>query len=456
MFPVLSRIDMDILSVQATSVASESTFSTSERVLSIRRTRLTPASLEMYFEEEILDAEVQANESIPLSDEEIALDAASSESSMSGPGSGGEEAEVEPNYGFLCVEYGTRFFSQKGSGGGRGVKEKQQVSGNDATNDIVNVVSSAVDELVLGRQCLTPIKSTAALNEGLTSYAKLITGEPSRKSVYFLTLLASTGNEADVATSLESVQAVSERCANTVYDFFLGKRVAYPNSDVNLLKEDDGNVPVWVKLPGVPMMAFNNDGLSAIATKLDRSSYARAMIEFRADVELKDTIMVAMPKLIGERFYMCTIRIEYDCKPPRCSSCKVFGHVLDECPEKIISNVVKSLKNPRQAIRGVQQVELSRQEASNLNPFDALNLVENDDDLDTNVGIQSQIGRGQFMAWFRLITGLYMWHLVDSTVNADSDSEVEEMFNKTASFMASTSLKSGNENGYGIKSLLEQ
>nr|GFA52892.1 zinc finger BED domain-containing protein DAYSLEEPER-like [Tanacetum cinerariifolium] len=91
---------MDILSVQATSVASKSAFSISERVLSIRRTRLTPTSLEMYFEEEILDAEVQANEAIPLSDEKIALDAASSEGSMSGPGSEGEEAEAEVNYGY--------------------------------------------------------------------------------------------------------------------------------------------------------------------------------------------------------------------------------------------------------------------------------------------------------------------------------------------------------------------
>nr|GEV20244.1 zinc finger BED domain-containing protein RICESLEEPER 2-like [Tanacetum cinerariifolium] len=100
MFPVLSRMAMDVLSVQATSVASESAFSTSGRVLSIRRTRLTPTSIEMYFEEEILDAEVQANEAISLSDEEIALDAASSEGSMSGPGSGGEEAEAEANYGY--------------------------------------------------------------------------------------------------------------------------------------------------------------------------------------------------------------------------------------------------------------------------------------------------------------------------------------------------------------------
>ncbi|GJS64721.1 putative reverse transcriptase domain-containing protein [Tanacetum coccineum] len=38
--------------------------------------------------------------------------------------------------------------------------------------------------------------------------------------------------------------------------------------DVNLFKEDVTNVPVWVKLHDVHMMAFIEDGLSAIATKL--------------------------------------------------------------------------------------------------------------------------------------------------------------------------------------------
>ncbi|GJW52036.1 zinc finger BED domain-containing protein RICESLEEPER 2-like protein [Tanacetum coccineum] len=101
MFPVLSRMAMDIISVQASSVASESALSTSGRVLSIRRTRLNLASLEMCmclkdhldakerkqdkchleipldFEEDVFDDEVQRNEAIPLSDEEIALDASS-------------------------------------------------------------------------------------------------------------------------------------------------------------------------------------------------------------------------------------------------------------------------------------------------------------------------------------------------------------------------------------------
>ncbi|GJY22887.1 zinc finger BED domain-containing protein RICESLEEPER 2-like protein, partial [Tanacetum coccineum] len=78
-FPVLSRMAQDILSVQATSVASESTFSTSGRVLSIRRTRLTLASLEM------------SNEAISLSDEEIVLDEVANEARANGSG---DEIEI--------------------------------------------------------------------------------------------------------------------------------------------------------------------------------------------------------------------------------------------------------------------------------------------------------------------------------------------------------------------------
>ncbi|GJU11136.1 zinc finger BED domain-containing protein RICESLEEPER 2-like protein [Tanacetum coccineum] len=92
MFPVLSRMAMDIISVQASSVASESALSTSGRVLSIRRTRLNLESLEMCmclknhldakerkqdkyhleipldFEEDVFDDEMQRNEAILLSD----------------------------------------------------------------------------------------------------------------------------------------------------------------------------------------------------------------------------------------------------------------------------------------------------------------------------------------------------------------------------------------------------
>nr|GEV68858.1 zinc finger BED domain-containing protein RICESLEEPER 2-like [Tanacetum cinerariifolium] len=102
-FLVLSRMAQDLPSVHATSSAFESSFSTSRWVLSIRRIRLTLASLEMRmclkdhldataqiqytsnlensldFEEQILDEEVLEHEAVALSDEEIALDEAASE-----------------------------------------------------------------------------------------------------------------------------------------------------------------------------------------------------------------------------------------------------------------------------------------------------------------------------------------------------------------------------------------
>nr|GEV86857.1 hypothetical protein [Tanacetum cinerariifolium] len=72
----------------------------------------------------------------------------------------------------------------------------------------------------------------------------------------FRTLITSAGNEVEVVVLLESIRAISERFADTVYDFFWGKKVAYPV------------VANYVKLYGVPVTAFREDGLSAIATKL--------------------------------------------------------------------------------------------------------------------------------------------------------------------------------------------
>ncbi|GKB31371.1 zinc finger BED domain-containing protein RICESLEEPER 2 [Tanacetum coccineum] len=135
-FPVLSQMTLDVLSVQATSVAFESTFSTSGRVISIRRTRLTPASLEtcmclkdhldatdriqhtsnlensLDFEAEILKEEVLEHEAIALSDEEIALDEAASEARSNG--SGGEEFDmilcgdgtlVRSSFEWFCITF---------------------------------------------------------------------------------------------------------------------------------------------------------------------------------------------------------------------------------------------------------------------------------------------------------------------------------------------------------------
>ncbi|GKD11810.1 putative reverse transcriptase domain-containing protein [Tanacetum coccineum] len=201
-----------------------------------------------------------------------------------------------------------------------------------AVKDTVVVSSSVVEEPVDAtvntedvnvRQ--TPTSPNVNPKPG-TSYPNLFTNGPSRKATNYGTLFTSGENGVDVIVLVESIRAISARFANTVYGFCLGKHVAYPvvanyvrnnwgkyglvksmlnsstgifsfqfssidgldamlengpwfirnnplilkkwNPDVNLLKEDVGNVPVWVKLHGVPVTVFSEHGLSAIATKL--------------------------------------------------------------------------------------------------------------------------------------------------------------------------------------------
>ncbi|GJW03154.1 hypothetical protein Tco_1562010 [Tanacetum coccineum] len=84
-----------------------------------------------------------------------------------------------------------------------------------------------------------------------------------------------------------------------------------------------------------------------------RSSFVRVMIELRADVELKDNIVVAMPKITREGHYTCNVRVEYEWKPPRCSSCKVFGHIHEERPKNTGAAEKKTVKKPSQTLRGI-------------------------------------------------------------------------------------------------------
>ncbi|GJY89750.1 putative reverse transcriptase domain-containing protein [Tanacetum coccineum] len=272
------------------------------------------------------------------------------------------------------------FLSQKGSGVGRGAKEKQ-VS-NALNLEVVKdgVVPSITISYDNTQKDLNddPVAMKGTTLAGNTphksSYANVI-GESSKKVVNIRTLFTPGGNEIDVVVSMESIRAISERFVNTAYGFFLGKRVAYPvvanyvrntwgkfgfvksminsstglfsfqfrstdglnsmiengpqftrnhpliprkwNPNVDLLKEDVGNVLVWVKLYGVPVTTFSKDGLSFIATKLGTplmldsytsdmclqswgmSSYARVMIKLWANVELKDNLVVDMLKIIG-------------------------------------------------------------------------------------------------------------------------------------------------------------
>ncbi|KAF5757430.1 hypothetical protein HanXRQr2_Chr17g0826581 [Helianthus annuus] len=130
---------------------------------------------------------------------------------------------------------------------------------------------------------------------------------------------------ADVVIPLSSVQQVTDRYANTLFGYFLGKRLAFPVGDyfaknnwakyglsrlmmnangffffkftskegmnqmledgpwlirsvpiilkewspsIKMEKEDINVVPVWVKMHDVPLAAFTDDGLSLVASMI--------------------------------------------------------------------------------------------------------------------------------------------------------------------------------------------
>ncbi|GJT11524.1 putative ribonuclease H-like domain-containing protein [Tanacetum coccineum] len=142
---------------------------------------------------------------------------------------------------------------------------------------------------------------------------------------------------------------------------------------------------------------------STTEAEYDRSSYARAMIKLRADAELKDNIVAAMPKITQESYYTCNIHVEYEWKPLRCACCKVFGHVLEECPKNISAGATKNLKKTSK-----------------------LRFVDDDGNPLVPTGI------------------------------VDSDSEVEVIFDETANLRISKSGKDRSDKGYDTNSLLKQ
>ncbi|GKD68943.1 kinase-like domain, phloem protein 2-like protein [Tanacetum coccineum] len=328
------------------------------------------------------------------------------------------------------------FLSQKGSGRGRGVKEKdlngnkkitssgigvftdsEDTMNNDSPTRVASAVREGVtpsvvdmtvemekqnsldDTTVLGSfpPLSTSISTTAGNAPGKSSYAN-ITSKPSGKKVNVRTLFTPGGNRIDVVVSVDSIRAISERFANTAYGFFLGKKVAYPvvanyvrntwnglwfirnnplilkkwHPDENLLKEDVSTVPVWVKLYGVLVTAFSEDGLSAIATKL-------------ADVKLKDNIVVVMPKITREGHYTCNVLYRPVTKKPNAGS--------SGDKKKGVEPTIK---------------------VSNSNPFDVFNLVDNDRD------------------------------------------EVELVFDETTNLRIPMNGKDGSDKAYGTNSLLKQ
>ncbi|GKD17424.1 hypothetical protein Tco_1206582, partial [Tanacetum coccineum] len=187
------------------------------------------------------------------------------------------------------------------------------------------------------------------------------------------------------------------------------------------------------------------------------------------------------------------------CKP------EAFGHVLNECPKKIDSDVLKKMKTPRQAVKGVlgglkmmfkltkqvyqgvfkknraslsgkkKQTGLTREEVSNSNPFDVLITVENDNELRTNGGNSNLVEKGAnndvvcsthatspVAFGGPTITPLVEWindlerQMLDGMPSTsmreqveDSNSDIEDLVDETTRYLASTNQAGGGGWAFG-------
>ncbi|GKC82657.1 reverse transcriptase domain, reverse transcriptase zinc-binding domain protein, partial [Tanacetum coccineum] len=183
---------------------------------------------------------------------------------------------------------------------------------------------------------------------------------------------------AAVAIPMEAVKEVSSRFDNTLHGYC--HRLAFPlvenycnrewslankaplmlnvwTPNTYLKKVEIKLTPLWVKLHHVPIVAYSKVGLSLIPTQLGcpimmdsyssnmcvsswgRSTYARILIEISAEKELLESMVIAIPMSNGKGHSLATAEIEYEWKPPRCSTCVIFDHVTEKCPKNPIVEV---------------------------------------------------------------------------------------------------------------------
>ncbi|XP_021730685.1 uncharacterized protein LOC110697610 [Chenopodium quinoa] len=146
-------------------------------------------------------------------------------------------------------------------------------------------------------------------------------------------------------------------------------------------------IPLWVKLPNLPLNCWGFETLSRIGSILGvpicayectsrqlRVSFARMLIEIDITKPLAKSVWVESPK--GE---MVELTIEYEWTPPYCEKCLKVGHVCPESRPKQVSHIAHKPQLQRtwvQKVQGGKRGVVPANKVTSLhtaNTFDVLN-----------------------------------------------------------------------------------
>ncbi|GJZ77351.1 zinc knuckle CX2CX4HX4C containing protein, partial [Tanacetum coccineum] len=180
------------------------------------------------------------------------------------------------------------------------------------------------------------------------SFASVLQHKHTKKTVVVSELRNNEQVEgAAVVIPIKAVKEVSLAFDNMLYGYFIGKRLAFPlvenyfstregiekvlesgpwlvhlvplilniwSPNAKLIKDKVRVAPVWVKLHNVPILAYSEHD------PWEKCTYARVLIEMKAEMALLDTLVVAIPFNNGKGHSLDTIEVEYEWRPPRCAT----------------------------------------------------------------------------------------------------------------------------------------
>nr|GEX20262.1 hypothetical protein [Tanacetum cinerariifolium] len=203
---------------------------------------------------------------------------------------------------------------------GRGVKQKKDrnkmgtgVSSNNKVDVVTDVTRFDVVNTSGGTACIT--ESNACVTEVTTN----ISGVTSltEQSPVLVTELNATKSGITASITKPTVKPIGSTTG----------------LNSTILIQSDGLSLIGTKI-GTPMMldSYTN---SMCLESWERSSYARILIEINACNNFSDNMVMVVPNIKGTGYTKETIRVEYEWKPPRCSTCLIFGHSLDDCPKAL-------------------------------------------------------------------------------------------------------------------------
>ncbi|KAJ9539059.1 hypothetical protein OSB04_031792 [Centaurea solstitialis] len=130
-----------------------------------------------------------------------------------------------------------------------------------------------------------------------------------------------------------------------------------------LVRPSHDTCPLWVKFHNVPLVLFNHEGISRIASAIGvpkqmdectatmcdkrwgRPGFAKVLIDVWAVGTLKRELEVIIPHLHDDGNDKVKIDVEYLWEPAQCAHCCVFGHKVSSCVKAAVKKNVENKKN---------------------------------------------------------------------------------------------------------------